>query len=1111
MTNAKFVRNGFSARWAMKRFCKQQVVRWAGLMRARFRLVAGFCLLAGIQALAQTGQFVVPPQYAVAGAPYAVAVGDFNGDGKLDLAVGNGCTSVCYVSILLGNGDGTFQTHVDYPVGTTSSTGLPLTPLYVGVGDFNGDGKLDLVVVNNASDTVSVLFGNGDGTFQNHVDYPTGSSPSSVVVGDFNGDGKPDLAVAVSGGVSIYLNSGTGTFPTRKDFDLGSGFVYLAVGDLNKDGKLDLAAIDCPQSCQSYNSPGSVAILLGNGDGTFQAPVNYAVGVSPDSIAVADLNGDGALDLAVANSPAQAGYNHWPVAGSVSMLFGNGDGTFQPQQVYPTGLAPTSVVVGDFNGDGQLDFAVTNEMDGTVGVYLNQGHGTFSQPTVFYGTGGNGVAAAAGDFNGDQKLDLALAVPPGVSVLLGKGDGSFAPTSLSYPTGSNPSAVAMADLNVDGKNDVVVTNSGDNNVSVFMGNGDGTLQPRVNYTTGNGPSSVAIADLNGDGKPDLVVANQTDNTVSVLLNNGNGTFQGHVDYPTAVGPVSVAIGDFNGDGKLDLAIACLGSSPAGSSVSILLGNGDGTFQGHTDYDTGNGENALGASIALGDFNGDGKLDFAVVETINNDPPFSQVDVFLNNGDGSFKSTVILLFCTLVPGQPPYPCESQVFVSIAAADFNGDGKLDLAVSGLSSAPFEVLLGGGDGTFQQVFVPSLFNVGAAGGYIAVGDFNGDGIPDVALGQGQYALLLLGNGDDTFRSGSANYTGDSQIASQVTAGDLNGDGKPDLAVANGVSTYGNGYGVSNTLTILLNTGKVASSFKLALSPASQTVDAGNSANFAITATTANGFTGVVTISCPQNIPTLPPLPPGATCIANPASIIPTASGASAIVTVTTSAATDVGTYPLGITGTLGPPQPFNETSEQFTVYPSLRVNPAAPDFSISAPSSTTPNPVTPGQSAKATVTVGSTGGFAGAVAFSCKVSPAPALAPVCSLNPAQGQVTNGGQVTSTLTVNTTAPTSFLTRPSLGHAAPPIYAIVFPIFGLALVGAGFTSGGRRRKRLLGLVIGSVLFGGLVFQAACAGVSSSTPVTPSTPGTPAGNYTVSVTASSGSTQHTTSLMLTVQ
>ena len=326
--------------------------------------------------------FLPKVDYATGGSTYSVAIGDFNSDNKLDLAVANYTTNT--VSILLGNGEETFQNKVDYAVGSL--------PQSVTVGDFNGDNKSDLAVANAAGNTVSILLGNGDGTFQNKVDYATGSVPCSVAIGDFNRDGASDLAVAdwSDNTVSILLGNGDGTFQNKVDYTVGLQPFSVAIGDFNGDGKSDLAVANNPTT--------TVSILLGNGDGTFQNKVDYTAGTFPISVAIGDFNRDGASDLAVANSRSD----------NVSILLGNADGTFQNKVDYAAGSAPRSVTIGDFNGDGASDLAVTNDNSDNVSILLGNGDGTF-QNKVDYGVGANPRSAAIGDFNMDGKSDLAVA------------------------------------------------------------------------------------------------------------------------------------------------------------------------------------------------------------------------------------------------------------------------------------------------------------------------------------------------------------------------------------------------------------------------------------------------------------------------------------------------------------------------------------------------------------------------------------------------------------------------------------------------------------------------------------------------------------------------------
>jgi len=277
---------------------------------------------------------------------HGLATGDFNGDGIADLVVADaGCGQV---TVLLGNGDGTFQEGGAFSTGG----GAIFAPYSVAVGDFNGDGKLDLATADEGLNRASVLLGNGDGTFQSHVDYETGADSRQVATGDFNADGRLDLAISSSQGVSILLGNGDGSFQSQTLYRLvTSDNPYLIIADLNRDGKLDLAVA---------NTEGSVSILLGNGNGSFQNPVTYATGGYSATVIAADFNGDGVLDLASGNY-----YD-----GNIAILLGNGDGTFQGHLNFAAADGARGLAVGDFNGDGRLDLAVANQFVDSISVFL---------------------------------------------------------------------------------------------------------------------------------------------------------------------------------------------------------------------------------------------------------------------------------------------------------------------------------------------------------------------------------------------------------------------------------------------------------------------------------------------------------------------------------------------------------------------------------------------------------------------------------------------------------------------------------------------------------------------------------------------------------------------
>lgn len=975
------------------------------------------------------GLFQQVPLFPTQASANAVAAGDFNGDGNLDVAVAGGDG----VTILLGDGHGNFQPGVLYTTVGTDNISLA-------VADFNGDGKLDLAVANyNLVSRVSVFLGNGDGTFQTQVDYPSESCPQSVAVGDFNGDGHPDLAVAngCSGTVSVFLNKGDGTFKPYTDYAIpNAGSNSVVVADFNHDGKLDIATT-------SDGAAGNwVSVLLGNGDGTFQPHVDYADRSTPESLAVADLNGDGFPDLVVGHNDTFTNF--------VSVLLNKGDGTFQPHVDYATVFDPQFLAVGDFNGDGKVDVVASN--GGSMGILLGNGDGTLQSHAIYSCAG----AIVAGDFNSDGYLDL---FSEGGELFLGNGNGTFPAANVDYIVSETGHAifVAAGDFNGDGKLDLVATSNNDPAgpavVSVLIGNGDGTFQPPVDYSVGAYPSSIAVADFNVDGKLDIITVGSTG--ASVLIGNGDGTFKPHVDYAAAGG--SVAVGDFNGDRKPDLVIGSSGSGSgvlptSGSVVSVLLNKGDGTFQPAVNYSSGN---FPAYSVTVGDFNGDGKLDLAVangceIQFLRGCIANGYVSVLLGNGDGTFQSPV------------NYSATNPSYILAVKLNSAGNPDLVLVDSGsVDSGSVYVLLNNGDATFQAPVsyqTPLAFS-------LAPGDFNGDGRVDVAV-TGAGVSVLLGNGDDTLQP-SQNYVVGAGPES-ATVGDFNGDGAPDLALGN----------VDGTITILLNLNRTGTIVALQSSANPSVFSQAVTFNAAVKPVKPGQPTGTITFF------------DGTTALGNSNL---DASGAATFATTTLTTARHA------VTAAYSGDNNFSASTS--TVLYQVVV---APDFGLSAnPLSGT---VTPGTIVNFTISATAMNGFNSPASLTCSVSPAPELAPTCALSPATVTPTSNGS-TAKLTISTFAPTASLNLQRPGHSWLPIYALWLPLSGVALLAFCFSVDHRKKKKALGFIFATLLFEVLTLQMACGGSASTKPQG----GTPAGDYTVRIQAASGSIIHTTSVTLTVR
>jgi PKD repeat protein len=616
------------------------------------------------------------------------------------------------------------------------------------MADLNGDGLADLVTANESGSSITVLLATGNGTFAPGVTISVGVNvgPKSIAAADLNRDGKIDLVVAqtLASGVAVLLGNGDGTFQAPRNFATGSGPRAVALGDLNGDGKPDLlVTCDYTQALEVY---------MGNGDGTFSVKKSYAMQVNLPDIKLADLNGDGKLDVAIANYNGQ----------NISVLLNNGDGTLGPIARYSAPNSVRGIACADLNHDGKIDLVSANFLSNNVSVFLNQGAGTFvlSQTiaTEFHPTN-----VAVADLNHDGNLDIVAvnSVSNSVSVMLGSANGTFS-LARNFSGGAGPQALALGNFIGNGEIDVALASASDSSVWILPGAGDGTFSALKFNPAQSMCVAIAEADFNGDGITDFAVLNKTNASVSVFLGLGNGLVAPAVNYALAVGsnPGSIAAGDINGNGHIDLAIA----EYNGNCVALLMGNGDGTFQPAPPVIT----STLPVAVALADITGDGKLDLLV--TCGGT---QAVEVYSGNGNGTF---------TFFTRSGPM---SQNLARIVVADVNKDGKPDVLVANYLGGGFHVLLNTGGGTLAAP-VKYLAKDTSRMHSITTADFNGDGFPDVAVcGEKGSAEVFLNAGNGTFPETGHTAYATGQSLEDIVAADFSGDGIADLVVCNHYSS--------------------------------------------------------------------------------------------------------------------------------------------------------------------------------------------------------------------------------------------------------------------------------------------------------------------------------------
>ena len=991
-----------------------------------------------------------------------------------------------------------------FPIANSLPIGTVSTPA---IGDFNGDGQPDLIyspppapTPSQQFATLTVLLNQGANT--NPQPVVTGSlnctSVTSLMVADMNKDQKQDVVLTCAEGfVAVLFGNGDGTFQKPVYYAVPATSVLIPLPDLNADGFPDVV----------ISSPSSVIVLLNQGNnspGTLTSPTSYPVpSIQFRLIGSGDFNGDGKPDLlGTANADS----------GNLGFQFvtytGNGDGTLQPPQPQQT-ISAGAAVIADVNRDGISDivYIANPPFAGepqTIQVLLGNSSGKLTpgsslslDPSINYTS-----LAPAGVSDNGSNIDLALG-GPATTILLGDGDGGFG-FGQTYAIAGSPLQETSSNGNT---NLVFFTPSG---VTLLPGNGDGTFQGVPNLPVG--PTGFVTADFNRDGLTDIAFIGDNGN-LTTAVGRGDGTLAVTSQISATAGEFLLAA-DFNGDGRPDVVAILPGVSMQeivpDSQLFFYKGNGDGSFQPASAAVDLHITGAVHA--ATGDFNGDGHLDI-VVSAIGNQPNQGEsnqaIIVFPGNGDGTFGTPVLLAT------QSSFNPAS----SLLAADLNNDKRTDLIWNNI------VFLGQSDGSFLQQ------PLGLLGTPLAIGDLNGDGIPDILIQPTSVgpAAVYAGNGDGSFQSTPLFTTAALQEPDSVTSAvfaDVNADGHTDMLLRHqaAFTVYlGDGKGNFTADPNSYTPGGALAIGRLNnQSPALPNDDASD-----VLAFTNGGATSFLNQLNPP--PTAPALVQSTTTLAISATtantnqqLILTASVAGVHPTGTVtfvSGNTTLGTTPL-TSGTATLPVSFaavgaysilanysGDNANLPSTSNTLSITITIPDFTLTA--DRIAQLVNRGQPVTTTVTVAPLNGYNGTVNLACTALPAETT---CSFAPSLLAPATG-TATATLTINTTPSSS-----TSAQSEPPLRSRPLPhiIWAAVIACLALSPKHLRRNSLRSSLFALAFLGALLTLTACSSSPAAANPTPPThfdPGTPTGIQSITITAtdSTGNPSHSTTLQITVQ